>query len=42
MKFYNAGKGYGFVVPGDGGRDVFLHGSALNGPAWARSSRASG
>ena len=30
VKFYNAGKGYGFVVPDDGGRDVFLHGSVLD------------
>ena len=30
VKFYNAAKGYGFVVPEDGGRDVFLHGSVLN------------
>ena len=30
VKFYNAGKAYGFVVPDDGGRDVFLHGSVLN------------
>ena len=30
VKFYNAGKGYGFVVLDDGGRDVFLHGSVLD------------
>ena len=30
VKFYNAAKGYGFVVPDDGGRDVFLHGRVLN------------
>ena len=30
VKFYNAGKGYGFVVPDNGGRHVFLHASVLN------------
>ena len=30
VKFYDAVKGYGFVVPYDGGPDVFLHGSVLN------------
>ena len=30
VKFYNAVKGYGFVVPDDGGRDVFLHANVLS------------
>ncbi len=30
VKFYNAAMSYGFVVPDDGGPDVFLHGSMLN------------
>ena len=30
VKFYNAAKGYGFVVPDEGGPDVFVHASVLS------------
>jgi len=29
VKFFNAGRGYGFVKPDDGGRDVCVHVTAV-------------